>query len=208
MSRWCRADPQVISDHYGRRVRRVVLVLMAVMAAAGCSGGSDEPAADPGAPPAVVLPARPFEVRIDGVDPCSLLTEQQRTELGLDAKPRFSSTLSDLYGGEVPACTTSGFEPRAVVTRVSAVTTVGIELFASGNVDSTVTAMQVQGFPAVLAMPARFTRFCNVVVDVSPGQVLSIQFSDGGRLPPIPQDRLCQDAEVVANEVMQTLLRR
>lgn len=70
------------------------------------------------------------------------------------------------------------------------------------------TALEVQKFPAVLAVPDRFSRFCSVLIDVAPGQLLNVQYSDGGRKPPIPQDRLCRDAQDVANAAMMTLLRR
>jgi len=33
-----------------------------------------------------------------------------------------------------------------------------------------------------------------------------VQFRDGGRRPPIPQEQLCRDAEHAAAEVMDTLL--
>ncbi len=87
-------------------------------------------------------------------------------------------------------------------------TTAGIELFTSGKLDATVTGTQVQGFPAVVAVPNRFTKFCSVLVDVAPGQLLDIQFSDGGGEPPIPQDQLCRAAEQVAEATMQTRLTR
>jgi hypothetical protein len=86
------------------------------------------------------------------------------------------------------------------------VTTAGIELFTSGNLAAQVRPIQVQGFPAVVAEPTRFTEYCTVIVDVAPGQLLDVQFRDGGRQPPIPQDQLCRDAEQVASVAMGTLL--
>jgi hypothetical protein len=157
-------------------------------------------------PAAVTLPARPRDVPIDGVEPCSLLTEQQRSELGLDGRPSSSTASSALFGGDEPACVVRGFTPRAVSVGVGVVTTAGIELFTSGKLDATVTAMQVQGFPAVVAIPTRFTDYCSVFVDVAPGQLLDIQFADGGRKPPIPQGQLCRDAGRVADATMRTLL--
>jgi hypothetical protein len=45
-----------------------------------------------------------------------------------------------------------------------------------------------------------------VVVDVAPGQLLDVQFRDGGCKPPIPQDQVCRGAEQVAGTAMGTLL--
>lgn len=168
-----------------------------VVVVAGCT-------AAPSTPP---VPQRPREVRIDGVDPCTLLTEQQRKELGLDQRPAFGSAPAALYGGAViPQCSTRGFTPRAITVGVAIVTTTGIERFTSGKLDARVQNLQVRDFPAVVAVPTRFTEYCSVIIDVAPHQLLEVQFADGGRLPPIPQEQLCRDAEHAADAAMATLL--
>jgi hypothetical protein len=177
----------------------VVLLLLA-----GCTtiSGQAEPAA-----PFPSAPARPREVRIDGVDPCSLLTDEQRAELGLDGRPVLDRRQTNLYpGGDVPSCTISGFEPRAVWTALSLVATTGIERYSSGELVVDVRPTNVRGFPALTAVPQRFTEWCSVVVDVAPGQLIDVRFVDGGREPPVPQEQLCDDAAVVADRVMGTLL--
>jgi hypothetical protein len=193
----------------------VLAVLVGVLVAAcgveGSAGGavgstSPAPAGEAGG---LELPPRPREVRLDGVDPCSLLTEQQRAELGLDGRPVFSQAPVGLYpGADVPACDIRGFEPRAVSVGVSLVTTVGIERFTSGELAAEIRPIMVQGFSAVIAVPTRFTDFCTAIVDVAPGQLLDVQFATGGRQPPIPQPELCLDARVVAEEVLTSLLDR
>jgi hypothetical protein len=191
-------------------VRRVVGGLLIVLLASACAiPGSAGPAPEARPSGAVELPPRPREVRLDGVDPCSLLTEQQRAELGLDGRPLFSKAPVGLYpGADVPACDISGFEPRAVSTGISLVTTVGIERFTSGELAAEIRPISVQGFPAVVAVPTRLTDYCTVIVDVARGQLLDVQFATGGRQPPIPQPQLCRDAENVAGEVMRSLLGR
>jgi hypothetical protein len=173
------------------------------MLAGGCSADTPPP---PG-PDKIELPPRPREVRVDGVDPCSLLTAEQRAELGLDGRPVFDLGPSELYrDADVPACVIGGFTPRAITVGVSIVTSAGISLFSSGELDVDMRPVLVHGFPAVTAVPKRFTEWCTVVVDVAPGQLLDIQFADGGRMPPIPQPQLCEDAQTVADAVMETLL--
>ena len=163
--------------------------------------GQAEPAA-----PSSSASARPREVRIDGVDPCSLLTEEQRAELGLDGRPYFDNRPSLLYPGNVPMCVISGFDPRAIAISVGVVTTADIEFFTSGRLAADVRPIDVSGFPAAVAVPTRYDQFCTVVIDVAQGQLVDVQAQDGGRRPPIPQEQLCRDAEESANAVMATLL--
>jgi hypothetical protein len=187
----------------------VLAALLCVLVAACTVGGVGEPAPSVRPEPSGVieLPPRPREARLDGVDPCSLLTEEQRAELGLDARPVSSEAPIGLYpGSDVPACDIRGFEPRAVATGISLVTTVGIERFTSGELDAELRPIEVQGFPAVVAVPTRFTDYCTVIVDVAPGQLLDVQFRSAGRQPPIPQPQLCRDAETVADAAMTNLL--
>jgi hypothetical protein len=183
---------------------RGAVVVVVLLLLAGCTtiSGQAEPAA-----PSSSAPARPQDVRIDGVDPCSLLTEEQREELGLDGQQVLDRRPTSLYpGGDVPYCTISGFEPRAVWTAVSLVATTGIERYAADDLLVDVRPAEIRGFPALTAIPQRFTEWCSVVVDVAPGQLIDVRFADGGRPPPIPQEQLCDDAAVVADRVMATLL--
>ena len=182
----------------------VVLLLLA-----GCTaiGGQAAPA-DPTTPaPTTALPARPREVRIDGVDPCTLLTEAQRGELGLDARPRLDvGPLPPYPAADIPLCVMAGFTPRAVSVAISVVTTAGIESFTSGDLVADLRVIEVAGYPAALARPTSYTDFCTVVVDVAQGQALDVNFRTGGRPPPIPQDQLCRDAQRAADAAMSTLL--
>jgi hypothetical protein len=185
-------------------VRGTLLVVLAVFLA-GCSVVGGE--ASPAEPTGVQLPPRPREVRIDGVDPCSLLTAEHRAELGLDGRPVFDLGPSLLYpGADVPACAIRGFDPRAVSVGLSVVSSAGIERFRSGELAAEIRPAEVRGFPAVVAVPTQFTEWCTVIVDVAPGQLLDVQVADGGREPPIPQPQLCEDAQIVADRTMTTLL--
>jgi hypothetical protein len=145
-------------------------------------------------------------VPIDDVDPCSLLTEEQREELGLDGRPVLDRSPSLLFPGDVSMCVISGFEPRAIAVGVSVVTTAGIDFFTSGELAADVRPIDVAGFPGAVAVPTQYTVFCAVVIDVAPGQLIEVQAMDGGRKPPIPQEQLCRDAEEGANAAMTTLL--
>jgi hypothetical protein len=181
----------------------VVVAIMLLLAGCTTIGGQAEPAS----PPTSTSPVRPTDLRIDGVDPCSLLTEQQRAELGLDGRPVLDRSPTNLYpGGDVPSCVISGFEPRAVWVGVNLVATTGIERYTAGELLVDVRPTEIRGFPALTAVPRDFTEWCSVIVDIAPGQLIDVHFADGGRKPPIPQEQLCDDAAVVADQAMDTLL--
>ena len=77
---------------------RVALLVVAALLTAGCTSAVEEP---PPAPTGVVLPPRPREVRLEGVDPCSLLTAEQRAALGFTSEPH-SGSLGSAFHGDVP----------------------------------------------------------------------------------------------------------
>lgn len=144
---------------------------------------------------------------LDGVDPCTLLTESDRAELGLDQPPILDVGLSALYGGETRLCSIRGFEPRVISLGVELSVTGGIELFFRPGVRSEVTPVEVAGFPAVLARPTTGIQdFCTVVIDVADGQAVDIQVANAGGEPPMPQPELCDTAERAAGFVMGNLL--
>ncbi|GAA2555852.1 hypothetical protein GCM10010210_31740 [Pseudonocardia hydrocarbonoxydans] len=190
---------------------RPLVLLLALAVLAGCGqpvAGVPAPVTGPGPTVAAApeLPPRPREVPLDGVDPCTLLTDEDRTELGLDQPPVPNVGTSALYGGEIQQCAVRGFEPRAISVSVLLSVTGGIELYFRPGVRSEITPIEVAGFPAIVALPVTIRDFCTVVVDVAPGQVVDVQVASGGRQPPIPQEQLCVDAEVVAGIVMGNLL--
>jgi Protein of unknown function (DUF3558) len=184
---------------------RAVLMLVAAVLAAGCTTAVE---GTPSAQPPVPLPQRPREVRLDGVDPCALLTPEQRTELGLDGIPRYTNPQTPLFGGNVPTCTITGLRDRPIALGVGAVTTAGIERWQQSDLAAEVRTTTTAGFPAVIATPTRAVDYCSIEVDVATGQLLDVQLSDGGGRPPIPQHELCARAEQAAETLMQSLLSR
>jgi hypothetical protein len=185
----------------------VLIVLLAGCSTGGQASPADPPATQQASPTTVSLPPRPRDVPIDGIDPCSLLTREQRAELRLDQPPQFGTEASVLYPGDVSSCSIRGNEP-AMSVNISAVTTVGIEFWTSGEAIADIQAAEIAGFPALVARSRTLHDGCNVLLDVAPGQLLDVQTRSAGADPPIPEDQLCRDAEQAANLVMDTLLRQ
>ena len=178
---------------------RPVVVLLACLLAAGCATTVSGP---PAPTPTSAPPVRPREVRLDGVDPCSLLTPGQRAELGFTSEPHPSLPDVPLFRGPVPTCTIDG--PTAILG-VGLVTSVGIERWHEADLAAQTRSISVRGFPALVALPTRSTAFCGIEVDVGPGQLVDVQLVDSRHSPPLPQGQLCARAEDVAGEVIRTL---
>lgn len=178
----------------------------AVLAASGCAasvtGGSGGPAPFVG----IELPPRPRDIDVRGVDPCALLTGDQRAELGLETPPRFDTTeVSLLFEGPTTECGSLAFDPRSFAVSVALTFDgLGIAALTGRPVSDELTVLDLQGFPAVLARPVD-PLFCQVVVDVAPGSSVSLQFREGGRRT-IPQDYLCDGVLDVAEKAMSTLV--
>ncbi|QYN34358.1 DUF3558 domain-containing protein [Pseudonocardia sp. DSM 110487] len=190
-------------------VQRAVLGILIVVLT-GCSTGGQASPADPptteeAAPTTVSLPPRPQDVPIDDVDPCTLLTREQRAELQLDQPPQPRREPSVLYPGDVSRCSIGGSEP-AISISISAVTTAGIEFFTTGQTASEVRLIELAGFPAVVAAPVHTDDSCKVLIDTAPGQMVDVQARSAGANPPIPEEQLCRDAERAASLVLDTLL--
>ena len=123
---------------YGRGVRRL-LVLGSVLVGltAGCAAPvpgtpSPDPAAtavpSTSAGPVIDLPPRPREIRVDDLDPCTLLTAEQRLELELDRKPLLDVAPSGFYGGVTQLCSIIRLDRPGYRIAVQLAVTAGIGL--------------------------------------------------------------------------------
>ena len=182
-----------------------MLLAVAAVLMTGCTAVVE---GSPSAPSGVLFPPRPREVRLDGVDPCSLLTAEQWESLGFDGSPTRTNPNVELFRGHVPTCTVTGFRPKPIAVGVGVVTTVGIERWQGNDLAVEVIPITVAGFPAVVATPTRSDMYCSTDVDVADGQLLDIQVLDGGGQPAIAQDELCTRATRAAEQLLKALLER
>jgi hypothetical protein len=180
---------------------RTVLLLVSAVLAAGCTTGVEgTPTAMSPAP----VPSRPREMRLDGVDPCSILTPEQRATLGLQSEPSASRPYVALFRGDVPTCKISGSSPGSNILGIGTVTSVGVERWRENDVAAQLRPTIIEGFPALVTTPTQSGRYCGVEVDVAAGQLLDVQVLDGGASA--PQTELCRSAERAAMEIMKRLI--
>jgi hypothetical protein len=195
-----------VFPRYGRGVRIGRVLAVVAVVCAGCTG-SPAPVPPPQATGLALVP-RPRDIPIDDVDPCSLLTPAQRAALKLEGDPS-KSTDSGQFLGPTRNCTHLGFGTPNIAISIALASGKGIERYTVEGSQSDVSPLVVDGYPAVLARPQTFGDFCTVALDVAPGQLVDVQFSDGGGdQPPVPMDDLCAGATATAAGVVQTLLRR
>jgi len=192
-----------------RTIAAVALLVLPATALVGCTA---EPQASshkraPVARPTtttISLPARPRDVRLDGVDPCRVLSPGQRDQLSLDNAP---SRYVDAAFGNAQACTIRG-TGSGNVARLALVTTEDVHVWLDDNAQVSARPLTVAAFPALEVRTPGVETACDVDIGVADGQFLDVLFRDGGNATPLPQDTLCAAAQRVAEAAMTSLTRR
>jgi hypothetical protein len=197
-----------------RSWRRVAVGLTALSVPgaliAGCSNTSPGTPAPTGTgtsaaggPSSTAKPAstRPKTIDLKSVDPCQILTPQQRQQLGF-AGAGNPSNASDLYQ-HAKTCEYDD-QGEDLSGDFMLVTTKGIEGFSDGTYNAETQPIQVNGFPALLAKVPGMAISCGVIVDVADGQFLDAQFvspnGDGTK-----QGLMCQKAQQMASAGVTSL---
>lgn len=147
------------------------------------------------------LPPRPRNLSLTSVDPCTILTPEQRASLSLDAAPE---PYLDTRFDKARACSVRGIGSGTVV-RLALVTTMGVDVWLSDEAQVDAKPVIIDDFPALVVRTPGLDDACNVEIDVADNQFLDVMFRDGGNNPPIPQDTLCLGAQRVAEAAVHSL---
>jgi hypothetical protein len=181
-----------------------VLITALVFALIGCSGPDREaPAAERGIP----LPPRPQEIPIDGLDPCSVFTDDQLSRLDVGGE-RYTAP----SGGRGAVCQWrhSPAEPIEGYG-VAIVADFGPAEFV-GQLKGRSIVTTVAGFPAIVTdqVPAGLPvpEHCSVVVGVAEGQSLQIAYDYNGTELKPTIEQSCAKARTAAEMAMDTLIDR
>lgn len=167
---------------------------------------TDAPSTPPPPPPTTTStppppPPRPFEMRLDDTDPCDLLTSGQRGQLGFDRDP-----LPNSEGGFGNAATCSFRNTTGKVgARLSLITTEGMGVWTDDTAQVEARPVVIRGFPALVIKTPDLDLACNVAVDVAEGQHLDVLYRDDGGQPAPPLDLLCDGAQRVAEDAVDSL---
>lgn len=149
----------------------------------------------------VTMASRPRTLPLAGLNPCKILTAQQRSALSLDTTP---TEYTDTEFAQAKACTMRGLN-SGTVARIALVTSMGVDVWLDSEAQVTATPVVVDAFPALVVRTPGLDDACNVEVDTGDNQFMDILFRDGGNVPPIPQDELCQGAQQVAAAAVTSL---
>ncbi|GAA3996171.1 hypothetical protein GCM10022247_15160 [Allokutzneria multivorans] len=149
---------------------------------------------------------RPRVLDLTHVDPCTLFSAAQQRVFGIDspARPGESSVF------ESKSCrfpNDKAFESFYLVP----VPHTGADRFAGGKVNADVRETAVSGFPSrdlvVRTRPPGEAPACDVVVDVAPGQVLIVGFSETRGYGPVRDEGFaCRRAHEAAEAAISTLM--
>lgn len=179
-----------------RMVGPLVVALVGIVGPVGCAGE-----AVAGAGPASV--ARPAELRLDGVDPCTLLTAAQVRQLGVVAGGRLENT--DELGSvgcrwpNSRQSPSSGYVARLLMNRAA-------DSALPGAIGAQVVT--IDGFSAVRAAAPGVDpkNHCILVVDVAPGQSLWVQWlTISPNYPGLSHELACQQARDAARLMLSNL---
>lgn len=181
----------------------------AVVLLLGCSTPTEttahqpEPAAPatPTTTPRPTLPPRPSDIPLDRLDPCKILTKDQRIALNLDGQP---AGYVDSSLGEARSCTIRG-SGSGNVARLALVTVQGVNVWLDENAQVDAREAMVGAYPALVVRTPGLETACNVEVDMAEGQFLDVLFRDGGNATPTPRDQLCLGAQRVAEAAVSSL---
>lgn len=170
---------------------------------AAVASSEQPPSTAPGLPSSTAAtttsgPSRPRTVDVTGVDPCGLITDSQRAQLGLDARPQSVT-------GVIPGSTQCAFASRTVSPFYGVLVSParGVSTYSESTSTRTSTPTTVAGFPAYTVTRAADANGCVVVVDVADGQLVQAQRDDRTGTP---VEQICASATSFADDAMQTLL--
>jgi hypothetical protein len=160
-----------------------------------------------------LLPPRPRELNLAGVDPCKdLFTDQQLRELDYDlgfARPPLPGT-SSIHGGL--DCTYAsnggaGGTSRNIGSLVAISTTEGALAWVTDPArepDARPEVVDIQGFSALVLPHPKLPDNCLIVVDTAENQYLEVSSSPGGGEDD-EVEPYCAEAERVADMAIQTV---
>lgn len=181
------------------------------MALAGCTQtdpGQAESAdqsggAGPGPGP-VAIPPRPKEIKVDGLDPCKVLTKAQLDQIKVDRQRNLTWSKGQLTG--VPYCGMDGGEDKVFWSyELTLVTNQGIAPWFDGTRPVDAKLVNVGGFGAASYKGTGTTTVdCSTAVDVANGQQMIVTFTPTTR-GKFTQEQMCQKSQQAAGLALQAV---
>jgi hypothetical protein len=151
----------------------------------------------------VEIPAPPQELSLDGLDPCTLFTEPQRAELGVDNVREGVGSGTIYEGMKECALDKENAEPFYGYD-VVAVTNVDVSFWINEPRNADVELISVAGYPAAkFKTKGTEDSDCAIALGVAKNQHLHVEFHPLSE--DLQQDEICQRSEQAAEMAIQTL---
>lgn len=178
------------------------IIVVCVLLIAGCSntivtqGGAGATAST-----SALFPPRPQELSMTGLDPCSVLTSTQRTQLGVG-----EGSLHQLRSRQGQVCMWVRF-PEEPQDSYSVATDPGQGADYAIASTSGARILSVSGYGAIETQlsTAQPNTHCLLLVDVAQGQNLWVQYDYDGSAVPMTRDLACEKARNAAGMAVETL---
>jgi hypothetical protein len=188
-----------------RRLAGLVVALLTVGACTEHDTNNEREWSTPGGSVPPSATTRPAVLDVDGVDPCGLLTADQRSSLKLTGEQTSKSSTTWI----TKSCSTWDAE-HVRSASVTAVANDGIEVLYQGRfANMQYQQNDVRGFPALTYRFNGVQNACYVSVDVADDQLVDVAFGGGDKAGSgLSLDELCTTAHRVAEAAMDTLLAK
>jgi hypothetical protein len=167
------------------------------------SGGS--PSSDDPSTSSVDVPPPPRDLSLDGIDPCALFTESQRSDLQInEVTPDDGGGAGTIYKDMKNCTLDKDAEEPFISYSVIAVTNVDVAWWINEPHNADVKLISVGGYPAAeFHLLGGGKHECAIAVGVAENQHLHVEMepiSDG-----ITGDAICQGGKEAAEMALQTL---
>ena len=184
-----------------RRPLAAAFVCLATLTACSSSeGGAATPQSTTESTSPTSSSTRPREIRLDGKNPCDLMTAEQLAAIAETTTPKLSTV--DTF--KSPSC---NFNTNGAFWTITTVVTEGIDAWTSGKRNGRPADIPaIAGFPSITVTLPTDKVACDLAVDVADGQYLFAGFevseSFADRFP-----KPCDGARQVAEAAMQNLTK-
>lgn len=187
-------------------MRRLAVPFLLAVVLTGCSSteqGSPSAGDKTGAAPTTGSSAgttpvnRPKVVDLKALDPCTLITPEVKTALGVrlvtprDPKPEY---------GEGSKTCSNNYEDRTYSSSIYTLVNGGVDRLKRTTNETELTPLQVAGYPAYLhkVPQAGLGPGCDVYIDANDGQLLLVGATGDGKST---VDAACEQAKKLANAI-------
>jgi hypothetical protein len=163
------------------------------------SGSTDAPGSS-----ATEIPPPPKDLSLDGLDPCTLFTDAQQAQLGIDDFRTGVSGGTTIYK-DMKNCALDKEKAEPFYSfDVVAVTNVDVDYWINQPHNVDVTLISIGGYPAAeFKTKGTEGADCAVALGVAKNQHLHVEFVPLSE--DYEQDQLCQRSEQAAEMALQTL---